>query len=88
MIERTFRAAVWVAAALLALGLLLWLGGQARADAVMHAGLWLLIAVPIARVLTALVTWARARDWLFAALTLIVLGSLLVPLVRALAAGR
>lgn len=87
MIEQTFRAAVWIAAALLGTGLILWLAGFGG-EIVMHAGLWLLITVPIARVLTSLIGWTRDRDWVFAALTIVVLLSLLAPLAMALLAGR
>jgi uncharacterized membrane protein len=80
--ERALRQAVWVSAALLAAGLVLWLWGAAAAGPIVHAGLWVLIAVPVSRMLTAAVTYAWARDWTFFALTLVVLACLAFPIVR------
>ena len=88
MMERGLRLAVWLSASVLGVGLVLWLGGVAQADQALHAGLWLLIAVPIVRVVTALVAWAQERDWVFVGLTLLVLACLLLPLATALAASR
>ncbi|MEX2270760.1 MAG: DUF1634 domain-containing protein [Vicinamibacterales bacterium] len=78
--EQALRIATWIAAALLAAGLALWLIGAPAAPLVLHAGLWLLISTPIVRVLMALVEYLAARDWAFVALTLIVLACLVVPL--------
>lgn len=80
--ERTLKVAIWVAAALLAAGLVAWLAGQAPAMRLIHAGLWVLIAVPIARMLTALVGYVREQDWTFVALSAIVLVCLFFPIVR------
>ena len=80
--ERVLRLAVWVSAALLGAGLLLWLAGAASALPVMHAGLWILIAVPITRMLTSAVTYAASRDWAFFALTLVVIACLAFPIAR------
>lgn len=88
MMERGLRLAVWVSASILAAGLVLWLAGAAQSESVLTAGLWVLIAVPIVRVVTGLVAWARERDWIFVGLTLIVLASLLLPLATALATSR
>ena len=88
MMERGLRLAVWVSASILGVGLALWLAGVAEAETALDAGLWLLIAVPIVRVVTALVAWARERDWVFVGLTLLVLASLLLPLATALATSR
>jgi len=78
--ERLLRIATWVAAALLFIGLMLWLGGWPRAEALLHGGLWLLISTPIARVLLALRHYVKERDRTFAAITLIVLACLIFPL--------
>ena len=48
----------------------------------LHAGLWLLISTPIARVVMALASYLRERDWTFVALTLLVLACLAIPLAR------
>ena len=78
--EQVLRTATWIAAALLLAGLGLWLADVAMADAVLHAGLWLLISTPVARVLMALAEYLKTRDWTFVALTLVVLASLVLPL--------
>lgn len=82
--ERALKGAIWIAAALLAAGLVGWLAGQAPAMRLIHAGLWVLIAVPITRMLTALVGYGREEDWTFVAISAIVLVCLLFPIVRAL----
>ena len=82
MIERALQMAVRVSAVMLAVGLAAWLLGVPQAVLLLNAGLWLLIAVPIARVMTALAAWVKEGDWLFAALTLLVLACLVVPLAR------
>lgn len=82
MIERGLQMAVRVSALMLAVGLVVWLLGVPQAVLLLNSGLWLLIAVPIARVMTALASWVKEGDWLFAALTLFVLSCLLVPLAR------
>ena len=80
--ERVLRVATWLAAATLAAGLVLWLAGFARAETLMHAGLWLLIATPVTRALMAFVEYVGKRDWTFAALTAVVLACLILPIVR------
>lgn len=73
--------AIWVSAAILAAGLGLWAAGAAGAAILMNAGIWLLIATPIARGIAALVSYAGNRDWTFAALTAVVLACLFFPIV-------
>ena len=85
MMEQALRTATWAAAALLIIGLGLWLGGAAQAAFVLHAGLWLLIATPIVRVVMALREYAAERDWTFFLLTAVVLACLAFPIVRYLA---
>lgn len=80
--ERLLRIATWAAAALLLTGLLLWLAGWPVSEVMMHAGLWLLISTPIARVLMALAEYWRERDWRFAGITLIVLACLIFPIAK------
>jgi hypothetical protein len=80
--ESALRIATWTSAALLAAGLLMWLADARAATMVLNGGLWLLISTPIVRVLMALADYVLARDWKFAALTLIVLACLVVPLSR------
>ena len=80
--ERVLRVATWLAAGMLAAGLVLWLAGVARAGTLMHAGLWLLIATPVTRALIAFVEYVRQRDWTFAALTAVVIACLVLPILR------
>ena len=79
--ETALKWATWAAAALLAAGLLLALGGYEESERILRAGLWLLISTPIVRVLLALYEYAREKNWTFAAVTLIVLASVAIPLV-------
>lgn len=80
--EQLLRVMTWIAAALLAAGLALWLADVGLASGALHAGLWLLISTPVLRVIMALADYTRERDWTFAALTLIVLGCLVFPIAR------
>jgi uncharacterized membrane protein len=72
--------------ALLALGLGLQLAGALpqAADHLTHAGLIILIATPVARVVASVVDFTMSRDWTFTVLTglvlVILLGSLLVAI--------
>ncbi len=54
------------------------------ADTLTHAGLIILIATPVARVVASVVDFVMSRDWIFTALTglvlVILLGSLLVAI--------
>lgn len=80
--ERWVARAIWASAAILAAGLVLWAAGAPGADLMINAGIWLLVATPIARGGAALVLYARSRDWTFVALTAIVLACLFFPIVR------
>ena len=51
-----------------------------RPDAIVQTGLLLLIATPVLRVVLSLVGFARERDWVYVALTLIVLAVLALGL--------
>jgi uncharacterized membrane protein len=70
--------------ALLAAGLVLQLAGAFPnlATAMTHAGLIILIATPVARVVASVVDFTLSRDWVFVTLTslvlVILLGSLMV----------
>jgi uncharacterized membrane protein len=77
---RLLGAGVAASAALLAAGLLLEVPSVSRplAQTLLRAGLFVLIATPIARVLASCATYLRHRDWLFAAAAIGVLGVLLL----------
>jgi uncharacterized membrane protein len=51
-----------------------------RAGGIVQAGLLVLIATPVMRVVFSLFGFARQRDWLYAGLTLVVLAALAVGL--------
>jgi uncharacterized membrane protein len=71
-----------LSATLLAVGLLLELGGMpgGAAATVTSAGLVILMATPLVRVAASVAEYLLARDWLFATLTALVLGILLSSL--------
>ncbi|HEY7512199.1 MAG TPA: DUF1634 domain-containing protein [Vicinamibacteria bacterium] len=65
------------------------LGGLALgSERTLHAGLVLLVATPVARVLAVTAGFAHARDWLFAALSFGVLAVLAIGTVLGVAAAR
>jgi uncharacterized membrane protein len=68
-----------VSTAILALGLGMALVAPASAagPAVIRAGLLVLLATPVARVVASVFEYASDRDWLFAALTFVVLSIIL-----------
>jgi uncharacterized membrane protein len=73
-------AGVMSAALCLAVGLALSLAGghPAAANAIMTAGLVILMITPLARVVASLVVYVRMRDWFFVATTIMVCVVLLV----------
>ena len=83
---RLLMGGVLLSAAMLFVGLVLWVAGIAPAfsNRVLAVGLMILMATPILRVVVSLVEYARMRDWFFVATTLFVFGVLLVTLTIAL----
>ena len=83
---KILTAGVLASTGLLAAGLLLQLFGvePRAASALTSAGLIVLMATPVARVVVSVVEYSLERDWLFATLTttvlIILLGSLIVSL--------
>jgi hypothetical protein len=77
---RLLFAGVTTSAACLASGLLLTLAGlsPAVANAILTAGLVILMITPIARVVASLVVYVRLRDWLFVGTTIVVFAVLLM----------
>ncbi len=77
---RTLGAGTALATVLLALGLLLQLAGAhaGLSDRLARTGLIVLMATPVARVVISVAEYAGQRDWPFLALTLTVLGMLMV----------
>ena len=89
-IGQTLRIGVNASSICLTAGLTLSLftGYTAIADALMAAGLIMLMATPIARVVATVVEYAASRDWTFFILTSIVLVELLAGVGAALILHR
>ncbi len=77
---------VIASAALLAAGLLFWLSnpGAPRTAGLLNAGLIVLMATPIMRVIVSVAEYVRLRQWFFVAVTLVVLAELSVTVAVAL----
>ena len=75
VIGRLLRAGVLASSLCLACGLILTIAGISRAMAHMalSAGLLVLLATPVARVIVSVAEYLRERDWMFVSLTLGVL---------------
>jgi uncharacterized membrane protein len=84
------RVGVTISSACLALGLIASIvTGQSELSRILlHAGLVVLFATPVARVVVSILQYVRERDWTFAALTTIVLVELLASAVAALVFNR
>jgi len=83
------RAGVVISSTCLAIGLLLYLAnGGALATFLLNAGIVVLLATPLARVVVSTVQYVSQRDWPFAALTFIVLLELVASAVAALVFNR
>jgi hypothetical protein len=82
---RLLQAGVLTAAGCLAVGLVLWMAGAAAgaADILLTAGLMILMATPILRVIVSLIEYVRMRDWFFVVTTVLVFGVLLVTVTLA-----
>ena len=86
ILGRLLITGVTAAAICLAAGLLMFLArpdGPAAAR-VLNAGLVVLMATPILRVMVSVVEYVRMRDWFFVATTLAVLGVLAATVLLAL----
>jgi uncharacterized membrane protein len=84
------RAGVTVSSVSLTIGLLLSLvaGGGAVAAFLLNAGIIVLLATPLARVIVSTAQYVRERDWPFATLTFIVLLELVASAIAALVFNR
>ena len=85
-VGRLFVAGVSVSSALLAVGLALFLlaPDAPAASQLLNAGLLVLMATPMLRVLLSIVEYVRMGDWLFASTTLAVIAELSVTVWSAL----
>ena len=86
ILGRVLLAGVLSSSACLAVGLIMWMAGgyPVAANRVLAAGLIVLMATPILRVVVSLVEYLRMRDWFFAATTIVVLAVLMVAVAVAL----
>ena len=89
LIGIVLRAGVVISSTCLAVGLLLYLAnGGALAAFLLNAGIVVLLATPLARVVVSTVQYVSQRDWPFAALTFVVLLELVASAVAALVFNR
>jgi uncharacterized membrane protein len=89
LIGTVLRAGVVISSICLAVGLLLYLAtGGPLAAFLLNAGILVLLATPLARVVVSTVQYVRQRDCPFAALTFIVLLELIASAVAALVFNR
>lgn len=85
-VGRLFVAGVSVSSAMLAVGLVLFLltPDAPAASKLLNAGLLVLMATPMLRVLLSVVEYVRMRDWFFTTTTLVVIAELSVTVWSAL----
>ena len=86
VIGRVLRAGVVASSVSLTAGLALALtyGEYGLGWGLLHAGIIVLLATPVARVIVSIVQYAADRDWAFTALTMIVLMELMASAAAAL----
>jgi uncharacterized membrane protein len=86
VIGRVLRAGVMASSTSLAIGLVLALidGEGGIAWILLHGGIIVLLATPVARVIVSIVGYASERDWTFTVLTTIVLIELMASAAVAL----
>ena len=89
VIGRVLRGGVVASSLCLTAGLVLSLTGvEPAATLLLNAGIIVLLATPVSRVVVSTVEYAVERDWPFAALTFIVLLELVASAVAALVFNR
>ncbi len=90
LIGIVLRGGVMVSSACLAVGLLLSLltGDGGVAGFLLNAGIIVLLATPLARVVVSTAQYVSERDWPFATLTFVVLLELIASAVAALVFNR
>ena len=89
-IGRVLWLGIMASSMCLAVGLVMTLAGSGEGVArlLLVTGLMLLLTTPAARVLISAVAYARQGDWLFVALTLVVLLELVASVVAAVSGAR
>jgi uncharacterized membrane protein len=90
VIGRVLRGGVMASSVSLTVGLVMALvdGDSGIASALLHAGIIVLLATPVARVIVSIVQYAADRDWAFTVLTMIVLVELMASAAVALVFNR
>jgi len=90
LIGTVLRAGVIASSACLATGLLVFLatGGTSVSAFLLNAGIIVLLATPVARVIVSTIQYVIERDWAFATLTFVVLLELVASAVAALVFNR
>ena len=89
VIGLVLRGGVLISSACLTAGLLLSLAGVGPAALfLLHAGIIVLLATPVSRVVVSTVEYVVERDWTFATLTFVVLLELIASAVAALVFNR
>ena len=90
VIGTVLRGGVLISTVCLSVGLLLSLAtsGGAASALLLNAGIIVLLATPVARVIVSTVQYVIERDWAFATLTVIVLVELMASAVVALVFNR
>jgi uncharacterized membrane protein len=83
IIGLVLRTGVTTSSLCLATGVILMLAGASAAPLFLTIGIIALLLTPVARVIVSIVEYAVERDWVFMALTLIVLGELAASVVAA-----
>jgi uncharacterized membrane protein len=89
VIGGVLRGGVIASSVSLTVGLLLSLGGiEPAASILLNAGIIILLATPVSRVIVSTVEYVAERDWTFATLTFVVLLELIASAVAALVFNR
>lgn len=90
LIGTVLRAGVMASSVCLAVGLVLSLatGGGAAAAFLLNAGIIILLATPVTRVIVSTIQYVIDRDWAFATLTFVVLLELVASAIAALVFNR
>ncbi|MCU1383980.1 MAG: putative rane protein [Acidobacteria bacterium] len=89
VIGLVLRAGVLVSSVCLSAGLLLSLSGvEPAASLLLNAGIVVLLATPVSRVIVSTVEYIAERDWTFATLTVVVLLELIASAAAALVFKR
>jgi len=88
-IGTVLRVGVATSSLCLGAGLALsWLGVGEASRILMQVGVVVLLATPVARVVVSVIEYAQERDWVFVALTSVVLLELMASVVAALLFNR